>query len=88
MSEPGSDTLIMPAGRYYRTEANLRRDKRVQVILASRQVAGTHGPGQGYFLEGEGEVELDDERARGAKSTYPWARGALALHIRSAQPQL
>jgi hypothetical protein len=44
LSEPGSDTLVMPAGQYHRTGANLRGDRRVQVILASRQVAGSHGP--------------------------------------------
>lgn len=88
LSEPGSDTLVMPAGRYHRTEANLRRDKRVQVILASRRIAGSHGPGQGYLLEGEGEIELDGEWARRAKATYPWARGALILHIQRAHAQL
>lgn len=88
LSEPGSDTLVMPAGRYHQTESNLRRDKRVQVILASRQVAGSRSPGQGYLLEGEGEVELDGEMARRAKAAYPWARGALILRIRSAKAQL
>lgn len=88
LSEPGSDTLVMPAGQYHRTEANLCRDKRVQVLLASRQVAGSHGPGQGFLLEGEGEIEVDGELARRAKATYPWARGALILHIREVQAQL
>ncbi|MCC7192478.1 MAG: hypothetical protein IT444_06805 [Phycisphaeraceae bacterium] len=89
LSDAGSDTLVMPAGRYHQTESNLRRDKRVQVILASRQVNGSRGtPGQGYLLEGEGDVELEGEFAKRAKAAYPWARGALILRIRSAQAQL
>ena len=88
LSEPGSDTLVMPAGRYHQTEANLRQNKRVQVLLASRQVAGTHSPGQGYLLEGEGAIELEGDRAEKAKATFPWARGALVVQGRSAQAQL
>jgi hypothetical protein len=88
LSEPNSDTLVMSAGRYHQTEANLRRDNRVQVILASRQVAGTHSLGQGYLLEGEGEIQLDGEFAQRAKSHYPWARGALVIHVQNASAQL
>lgn len=88
LSEPGSDTLVMPAGRYHRTEANLRRDKRVQAILASRQVAGTNGPGQGYLLSGEGEIQLTGPMAERAKSHYAWARGALVIRVQEAHAQL
>ncbi len=88
LSEPGSDTLVMPAGRYHRTEANLRRDNRVQVILASRQVVGTHGLGQGYLLSGEGEIHITGPLAERAKSRYPWARGALVIRIQEARAQL
>lgn len=88
LSEPNSDTLVLPAGRYHQTEANLLRDNRVQVILASRQVAGTHGPGQGYVLEGEGEIQLDGECAERARSCYPWARGAFVIRIQKANAQL
>ncbi len=88
LSDPNSDTLVMPAGRYHQTEANLRRDNRVQVILASRQVDGTHSPGQGYLLEGQGEIQLDGECAERAKSRYPWARGAFVIHVQKASAQL
>lgn len=88
LSEPGSDTLVMPAGHYHRTEANLQRDKRVQVIIASRQVAGSHGPGQGYLLNGEGAIQLTGPLAELAKSRYAWARGALVIRVQEANPQL
>lgn len=60
----------------------------MQVILASRQVSGTHSLGQGYLLEGEGEIQLDGEFARRAKKHYPWARGALVIHVQNAFAQL
>jgi hypothetical protein len=88
LSEAGSDTLVMPAGRYHQTESNLQRDKHVQVMLASHQVAGSHGLGQGYLLEGEGEIQLSGEWAQQAKASYPWARGALVIHVREAHAQL
>lgn len=88
LSEVGSDTLVMPAGHYRRTEANLARDPRVQVILASRQVVGSHGPGQGYLLSGEGEIQLTGPLAERAKARFAWARGAFVIRVQEAQAQL
>jgi hypothetical protein len=88
LSEPGSNTLVMPAGRYQRTEANLSRDKRVELILASRQVPGSRSLGQGYLLRGEGEIQLSGPLAEQAKSRYTWARGAFVIHVQEAQAQL
>ena len=34
------DTIVLPAGRYRKTEANLRKNSRVQVLLASKAVQG------------------------------------------------
>lgn len=51
------NTLLMPAGRYHKTEENLRRDPAVQLLMASRQVSGSQSAGQGCLLVGEGEVQ-------------------------------
>ena len=40
------DTILLPAGRYLQTERNLRRNRRVQLLVASRKVRGpAAGPG-------------------------------------------
>ncbi len=88
LSDGDSDTLVVPAGRYHQTEKNLQRDRHIQVMLASRQVAGSHGPGQGYLLEGEGEIQTTGAWAQRAKAQYPWARGALVIRVQAAQVQL
>ena len=41
------DTIVLPAGYYHQPEQNLRRNGAIQVMAASRQVQGSHGPGQG-----------------------------------------
>ncbi len=44
------DRLLIPAGYYQHTEANLGRDSRLQLLIASRAAEGTLGPGQGYVI--------------------------------------
>ncbi len=82
------NTLILPAGYYHQTEENLRRNGHVQVMAASRQVAGTRGPGQGCVLSGRGEVVTAGPLAEKAKAKFPWARGALLIHVEEAKTHL
>ncbi len=84
----GSDALMVPAGHYLQTEANLRRDPRVQVLAASRQVQGSHGPGQGIVLTGNAEVRVEGAEAIAVKEKFPWARGVLLIHVESVVTQL
>jgi hypothetical protein len=82
------DTIVLPAGHYNRTEENLRKNGRVQVMAASRKVAGSHGPGQGCVLSGRGEIVTDGPFAEKAKAKFRWARGALLIHVEAASLQL
>ncbi len=82
------DTVIIPAGSYNKTEENLNKNGLIQLLLASRQVKGSHGLGQGCLLSGEGEIQTDGNYARTAKDLFPWARGALVVHIRERRTQL
>jgi Pyridoxamine 5'-phosphate oxidase len=82
------DTIILPAGRYRQTEENLRNDARVAVMAASRRVQGTRSPGQGCVLSGRGEVVTSGPLAERAKAKFPWARGALLVHVEEARTQL
>lgn len=80
--------IVLPAGHYERTEENLRRDNRIQLMVASRAVRGSRGPGQGGVVHGRGSVQVEGEFAARAKAVFPWARGALVIEIERCEMQL
>lgn len=80
--------VVLPAGHYERTGENLKRDGRIQLMVASRAVRGSRGPGQGGVLHGKGSVQTDGELAARAKAAFPWARGALVIEIERYEMQL
>lgn len=82
------EVMLLPAGRYHMTEANLRRDNRIQVLVASKQVPGTRGPGQGCLIRGTAEIVLAGEAFDAVKAKFPWARGALVIRVDSVATQL
>ena len=84
----GADTIVLPAGRYRQTEQNLRKNNRVQLLVASRKVQGTRSPGQGYLIVGTAEIVSSGEIADAVKAKFPWARGALVIHVEEATAQL
>lgn len=82
------DRIVLPAGRYEKTEENLRRNNRIQLMVASHAVRGTHSPGQGCVMRGTASLETDGEMADLAKAAFRWARGALVITVESVQMQL
>jgi predicted pyridoxine 5'-phosphate oxidase superfamily flavin-nucleotide-binding protein len=84
----GADTIVFPAGRYRQTEQNLRKNNRVQLLVASRKAQGTRGPGQGYLIAGTAEIVSSGEIADKVKAKFPWARGALVIHAEAVTAQL
>jgi len=82
------DRIVLPAGHYHETEKNLRSNNRIQVLVASRAVKGSHGPGQGCVLSGIGSVQAEGEAAQRVKAKFPWARGALVIDVQSVKMQL
>jgi len=84
----GADTIVLPAGRYRQTEQNLRKNDRVQLLVASRKVQGTRSPGQGYLIVGTAEIVSSGEIADAVKAKFPWARGALVIHVEEVTAQL
>ena len=82
------DRIVLPAGHYHETENNLRSNNRIQVLVASRGVKGSHGPGQGCLLSGTGSVQTEGDAAQHAKANFPWARGALVIDVESVKLQL
>jgi hypothetical protein len=82
------DTFIFPAGRYRKTEENLRNDNRVQLLVASKKVQGSRSPGQGCLIVGSAEVLSSGAIVDAVKAKFPWARGALIVHVEDVQIQL
>lgn len=82
------DMLIFPAGRYLQTEKNLHKNNRIQLFVASRSVQGTHTPGQGYLIEGTGEILVEGDIVDTVKAKFPWARGAMVIHVENVTAQL
>jgi len=82
------DTIVLPAGRYHQTEQNLRRNNRIQLLVASRKVQGTRTPGQGYLIVGTAEIVTSGEIADAVKANFKWARGAMVVHVEEVKAQL
>jgi hypothetical protein len=82
------DVVVMPGGKYRQTEENLQGDARITLLIASRQVAGTNGPGQGCEISGRGEFVSEGPLVDEVKESFPWARGALVVHVGAVRTQL
>jgi len=85
---PTSDTIVIPAGGYQQTEKNLASDPRIQLLVASREVQGSQGPGQGCTIHGTAELVTDGPVVDEVKQHFPWARGALVMVIEEVLPHL
>ena len=82
------DMILFPAGRYHQTEQNLRKDNRVQLLIASKKVQGTRSPGQGCLIMGTGEILNSGDIADAVRAKFPWARGAMVIHVDDIRTQL
>ena len=82
------NTIVFPAGRYRQTEKNLRRNNRIQLLVASRKVQGTRSPGQGCLIIGTGEILSSGDIVDAVKAKFPWARGAMVIHVEDVKIQL
>ena len=82
------DTIVFPAGRYRQTEKNLLNNNLIQLLIASKKVRGTRSPGQGCLIVGRGEILSSGEIVDAVKVKFPWARGALVIHVEDVKMQL
>lgn len=82
------NTIVFPAGRYQQTEKNLCKDNRIQLLVASKKVQGTRSPGQGRLIIGTGEILSSGDIVDAVKAKFPWARGAMVIHVEDVKTQL
>ena len=82
------DRLVFPAGRYQQTERNLRNNNRIQLLIASKKVQGSRSPGQGCLIVGTGEILTSGDTVDAVKAKFPWARGAVVVHVEDVKMQL
>lgn len=75
------DEIFIPAGSYEKTENNLKRDPRVELLFADGDVRRSGGVGQGCSVIGTGEVQITGPKADAAKAKFPWARGVLVVKV-------
>jgi hypothetical protein len=80
--------IVFPAGRYQQTEKNLHRNNRVQLLVASKKVQGTRSQGQGCLIVGTGEILSSGDIVDAVKAKFPWARGAMVIHVEDVKTQL
>ncbi len=82
------DVIRMPAWSYFRTEENLKRNPRIELLFAAREVARPKGQGQGCRIIGKGELQTSGPNAEAVKARFPGTRGALVVTVEGAQTQL
>ena len=80
--------IVFPAGRYQQTEKNLHRNNRIQLLVASKKVQGTRSSGQGGLIAGTGEILSSGDIVDVVKAKFPWARGAMVIHVEDVKTQL
>jgi hypothetical protein len=82
------ETVLVPAGYYHKTEDNLEKDSRIEMLAATRKVRGANGPGKGCVIRGSGKIQTAGELAELAKKKFPWARGGLVVKAEEVLEQL
>lgn len=82
VSEDGR--LLIPAGYFHKTEANVAANNQVLVTVGSSKVQGLRGPGAGFLIKGTAAFLTEGPEYDALKSTFGWARAALAITVDSA----
>lgn len=82
VSEDGR--LLIPAGYFHKTEANITVNNQVLVTLGSSKVQGLQGPGAGFLIKGTAAFLKEGAEYDAMKSRFSWARAALSITVDSA----
>ncbi len=82
------DVLRVPVGGMQKTEVNLQRDPRIELLCGTREVRGTFGPGKGCSIVGRAETHTAGPDFDAVKAQFPWARAALVVRVEKVEAQL
>jgi predicted pyridoxine 5'-phosphate oxidase superfamily flavin-nucleotide-binding protein len=82
VSEDGR--LLIPAGYFHKTEANVAANNQVLVTLGSSKVQGLNGPGTGFLIKGTAAFLKEGPEYDAMKSRFGWARAVLSITVDSA----
>lgn len=80
--------LLIPAGYFHKTEANIASNDQVLVTLGSSKVQGFNSPGTGFLIKGTAAFLADGPEFDAMKARFGWARGVLAITMASATQTL
>jgi len=80
--------LLIPAGYYHKTEANIAANDKVLLTMGSSKVQGLRGAGTGFLIKGTAAFITSGPDFEATKSKFSWARGTLAVTIESATQTL
>lgn len=86
ISEDGR--LLIPAGYFHKTEANIAANDKVLVTMGSSKVRGLNGAGTGFLVKGTATFITSGPDFETMKSRHAWARATLAIAIDSATQTL
>ena len=86
VSEDGR--LLIPAGYFRRTEANIVANNKVLVTLGSSKVRGLNGSGTGFLVKGTATFITAGPDFESMKSRFGWARATLVISVDSATQTL
>ena len=76
--------LLVPAGYFHRTEANVAFNDQVLVSLGSSKVPGLHGPGTGFLVKGTAAFVAEGPEFDAMKAKFGWARAVLSITVTEA----
>ena len=76
--------LLIPAGYFHKTEANIAVNNQVLLTLGSSKVRGLQGPGAGFLIKGTAAFLKEGPEFDAMKSTFSWARAVLSITVDSA----
>jgi hypothetical protein len=75
--------LLIPAGYFHKTEANVAANDQVLLTMGSSKVPGLNGPGAGVLVKGKAAFVTAGADFDRIKSRFKWARAALVITIES-----
>ncbi|MCL4321851.1 MAG: hypothetical protein M1478_05275 [Deltaproteobacteria bacterium] len=75
------NTLLIPAGHLTKTQRNIESGSEIQMILASKDIAGLQGKGAGFLLKGNAKFEDSGANFDRMKSRFKWVRAAMVFKV-------